>query len=691
MANDEANVFSLTERTLLGTAMDRIVPPDRDPGAIGFGADKFVVAMLAGDAAKERERIRAGLAFLEAQAQRRFARRFVELPPLEQDELLHLVAGEAWFRALVTLTIEGVYADPGNGGNVGATSWAMVGYRHGVPEGPCGPPRGSPRYLPPPRNSIDYDVVVVGAGAGGGITACVLAEAGKRVLLLERGQVLDYRSNGHRDHLRNQWLPRYGHNAGPRAEGNPRVFVASDESERLVAPHERDYQNVGAGVGSGTVFYGGQAWRFHADDFRMASRYGVPEGSSLVDWPFGYDEMALWYARAEVELGVAGNAADWADGRRYPLAPHPHYEAARVLAEGAAKLGLATVTPPLLINSTPHNGRAACIECGTCVGFPCPVDAKTGTHNTAIPRALATGNCHLIVGAQAERVVTDRSDKVTGVAYVGERGDRAVASAKAVVLSCGAIETARLLLLSASSAHPAGLGNDYDQVGRHLQGHVYPAAVGLFDFEVQNSRGPGVTIATCDYVHGNDGVIGGAMLADDFVMTPITLWHMAWPPDLLRWGVEAKDFMRDHYRHVLQVKGPVHEIPNPESRVTLAATTDRFGLRVARLSGAIHPETLRTAHFIHDRIRDWLGAAGAGKIWGEKPKLALSAHSHQAGTCRMGTDPRLSVTDGFGRVWDHENLFVADAALHPTNGAFNPVLTIFALAYRNATHIAQVV
>ena len=180
------------------------------------------------------------------------------------------------------------------------------------------------------------------------------------------------------------------------------------------------------------------------------------------------------------------------------------------------------------------------------------------------------------------------------------------------------------------------------------------------------------------------------MLADDFTMLPIIFWKWALPPGLKHWGRDAKDFMRDKFHHVLQVKGPVQEIPNPESRVTVSRDVqDRFGLPVARLSGTTHPETMRTAAFMFERAQDWVKASGATKIWGQAPGPRLSGGQHQAGTARMGTDPSNSVTDKWGRVWGHDNLFVTDGSLHPTNGGFNPVLTIMALAFRNAEAIGR--
>ena len=542
-----------------------------------------------------------------------------------------------------------------------------------------------------------YDAVIIGAGAAGGIVAGVLAEAGKRVLLLERGRSLSFEDVG-RDHLRSQRLSLYGHNAGPDIEGNPRVFVDGRGTARVVRPHEGGYQNNAACVGGGTRIYGAQAWRFMPQDFRMASTYGTPDGSSLVDWPIGYDDLAPYYERAEWEIGVAGEAGATGNKtpprRGYPLPPVPATRQTAVLRRGANQLGWDTLPVPLLINTVPYGGRDACIQCKYCVGFACPTDGKNGTHNTLIPRALATDNCDLVTEAMAERIETDAQGNVIGLSYYLEDEGvrrRETVWAKTVVVSSGAIESARLLLNSRSTHHPDGLGNERDLVGRNLQGHYYPGACGLMEEPVFDGIGPGVTLATCDFNHGNPGVIGGGMICDDFIKPPIDFWRSCLPPDLPRWGLANKQFMRDNYTRVLFVKGPVQDIPHPDARVTLGPTVrDRWGIPVARLSGTTHEETVRTAEFMRERAEEWLRASGAVRVWSHRPGLALSAGQHQAGTCRMGDDPHTSVVDRWGRVHSHDNLFVVDGSLHVTNGGFNPVLTIMALAFRSADYLARV-
>jgi choline dehydrogenase-like flavoprotein len=668
---------------------------------VDLGVVDFVLAMLNGDASAQLPRITAGLVSVDSRSVTIHGESFAAIDQAARDEILRAVEGEDWFASLCELAADGVYADPANGGNRNGAGWRMIGYKHGLPDGPSGPVGSTPA---PARllgmETSEFDVIIVGAGAGGGVAACVLAEAGKKVLLIDRGARRTYLDSGHRDHLRNHRLSVYGHNTGPELDGNPRVCVSQSGLETIVRPNETDYGNNASCLGSGTFLYGGLAWRFHPDDFRMATRYGVPDGSSLTDWPFGYDELEYWYDRAEWEIGVSGDPAGCSHepwrSRPYPMPPVAETRATHLLRTGADNLGIDTFSVPLLINTAPRQGRAACIECGSCVGFPCPVDAKNGTQNTVVERAIASGNCTLWTDMMVTRIETDDRGKVIGVAAITPakvgQSNRISIRSKAVVLAAGAVETARLLLMSASAREPEGLGNTRDLVGRNMQAHLYPTVFGLFDDEVHSSRGPGVTLATTAYNHGNPGIIGGAMLADDFVMLPAIFWRSALPPGMRRWGAESKEFMRRNFRHVLQVKGPVHEIPVPTAQVDLARDVrDRFGLPVARLSGSVHNETMRTIDFMTAKARGWLQASGARETWHTPITPRLSVGQHQAGTCRMGSDPATSVTDIFGRVWHHSNLFISDASLHPTNGGFNPVLTVMALAFRNASKIARLI
>jgi choline dehydrogenase-like flavoprotein len=524
--------------------------------------------------------------------------------------------------------------------------------------------------------TLKYDAIVVGAGLGGSAAAATLAEAGSRVLLLEQGEHWSV-SDDPRSHIASFTGPAEGGDTGP-------------SRARRIAADGRAWSLLGA-VGGGTLTWGMQAWRFHPDDFRMATKYGIPEGSSLADWPIGYDDLEPWYTRAEKELGVAGESTPYA--RRSAPYPLPPFERNRVgdwLADGARHLGWTTFTPPLAVNTRPYAGRPACVRCAECLGFTCPVDAKNGAHNTFVPRAIATGLVTLLTNSQATRLSTDDSGRVTGVDYIAT-GRTASASANVIIVAGGAIETARLLLASNSRHHRQGIGNHSGHLGRHLQSHTYPVALGVLPAGTANpNRDPCVSIATTDHNHDNAGVIGGAMMANDFVKTPVTHWRFALPPDVPRWGLANKQAMRDLYLRTVDVRGPVQEIPTHANRVALHPTLrDPNGQPIADLCGSVHPETLKTSDYVRDRLIDWLTASGAERVW-TLPRLqrGLSDWFHQSGTCRMSSDPADGVTDPSGRVHGHDNLFIADGSVHVTNGGFNPALTILALALRTSSNVA---
>lgn len=505
-----------------------------------------------------------------------------------------------------------------------------------------------------------------------------------RVLVIERGREIPV-DVIERDHLRNHRYSKYGHNTGPDLIGNPRVYVSPNGVEHVVQPHEGGYNNNAMTVGGGSRVYGAQAWRFHPNDFRMATTYGVPDGSGLADWPISYDELAPYYEKVEWECGVCGGppSASMPARRDYPMPAMPITRRGALLRDTADKLGWANQRVPLMINSVERDGRGACSGCQHCVGFACPTNAKGGSQNTVLAKARATGRCELWKETQATRILTDAAGKVIGV-RVMRAGEAEEVRAPLVVLACGAIETPRILLASANSHEPRGIGNGHDLVGRFLQGHYYPGAGAIFDEPINEMVGPGPTVSVTQFNHGNPGIVGGGMLADDFIPLPVHFARDYRKPGVPTYGPELKDWVRRNYRRSFRIFGPVQDIPNPTSRVTLAGLEDAAGMPVARLSGTTHPETVTTARFMADRAEEWLIAAGAADVWKAPVGLGLSAGQHQAGTCRMANRPEDGVVNGEGKVFGHENLIVCDASVHVTNGGFNPFLTAMAVAWRTA-------
>jgi choline dehydrogenase-like flavoprotein len=537
------------------------------------------------------------------------------------------------------------------------------------------------------------NAVIVGAGAGGGVVAKELSVAGLSVVLIEQGNWISYDDNTN-DELLSQRTTVLGNSCGPDDEHYRRVNVHPDGSSRIVLPSEADYNSNAACVGSGTVTYGALAWRYMKEDFKMKSVYGHVPGSTLEDWPISYEDLEAYYEKAEWELGVAGedekNPFAPPRKRPQPMPPFTHNKEAGLLKDAAQRLGLHPFSIPMLRNSVPYNGRPACYRMRTCIGFACPVNAKSGTHNTVIPVALQTGNCELRTQCIVSEVIVDESGKITGVSYFDKDKKKQTQLADIVILSAAAIETARLLLNSKSRFSPKGIGNENDWVGRNLQGHAYPQAFGLFEDEIYDDFGPGSSIAICDFNHHNPGIIGGGYLANAFIRMPYSFSKLR-PPGEKSWGKAHKDFQRKNFKRVVEVHGPYQEIPNFDQRVEVdPAVKDFWGIPVARLSGKTHEEDIKGCTYMAEKAEMWLKEAGAVLTWSSLGIAnGVSAGQHQAGTCRMGLDPKTSVTDIYGRVHSTPNLFVADGSLHVTNGGFNPALTIMANGFRIGGFIAS--
>ncbi len=207
---------------------------------------------------------------------------------------------------------------------------------------------------------------------------------------------------------------------GPGDAADLRVLEVGGEA-RVLRPYEHGWANNAMTAGGGSRVYGAQAWRFDPRDFAMATTYGVPDDSALADWPIGYDDLEPFYSRADHELGVSGSSAGESSRRSspYPMPPVRSGPRHDLLREAAHRLGWGTLRVPLLINSQPYGGRAACEGCRMCVGFACPTDAKAGSANTLLPRAFATGRAEILLQTRAERLVVDGRGRVVGVALVG--------------------------------------------------------------------------------------------------------------------------------------------------------------------------------------------------------------------------------------------------------------------------------
>ena len=677
----------------LRVAIDAVVPADDFPSASQAGGVRFLSRLAESERPEWADRIIAVLDLLDSRSGGRFA----ALDASAREDVLDGLVDDPEYRWFAHLVSAGFYADPANGGNDEAVSWRMLGWGPAPAAGwptddvPV-PNRGA--VIGPDQVAAHYDAVVVGSGAGGGVAAWALARSGRSVLLVERG---DYPDTDHlaRDHLRNARTDSgLDHRTLRSSADNPRTVLMGADAVVVPAWDPRYGSNADT-FGGGTRVYGAQAWRFVPEDFAMATTYGVPDGSALADWPIGYDDLEPFYTQAEYEIGVCGSEAPHAGSSRrsrpYPMAPMTITAPARLLLAGAQQLGWSTVPVPLAINSAPRDGRAACARCRQCVGFACPVEAKNNSENTVLARAAATGNLSILLATRAERILTDPAGRVTGVDL--DRRPR------------------RLPLASGGERRGRGRRGGGHRVGpapaeqpqrararrprqRPRPGRAPPARAPLRrrHRHLRRSRqrpGGSRTLHLHARVPARQRRLGRRRHDRQRVRTHTPRYVRLPPaggPDRAARSLRPSTACATCCRGCSVWSAPFTRSPRQtHGSSSTPSVTDSLGIPVARLSGQLQPNDFAVQQLMGERAADWLRAAGATKVtaYGSGPRdVVLSSGQHQAGTCRMGTDPATSVTDPYGRVWGHPNLRVIDGSLNVTNGGVNPVLTIFANAFR---------
>jgi choline dehydrogenase-like flavoprotein len=566
-----------------------------------------------------------------------------------------------------------------------------------------------------------YDVCVVGSGAGGGIAAYVLAKAGARVLVLEKGPWLTEDDFGD-DELR--FGERNLIDQDPLIE--PRTF--RDRAEE--GPHQfvGKVLPVSRCVGGGSVHYGAVCFRFRPEDFRARTTWGDLPGADVVDWPIDYGDLLPAYRAVERLIGVAGGQmrgepdpggpvadAEWRTDR-YPMPGHPPNYPAQLFADASRTLGLHPFPTPVAINNGTYDGRPGCTYCGFCSSHGCPIGAKGDTRVTALAKAVATGRCEIRSDAYVFRVEMSRG-RVKRVLYVDGAGRTRSAEAKTFVLACSTVDTPRLALLSEL---PRDLVN-HDVVGRYLQIHHFPGGVGFFNERIDYYRGFWSMRCLDDFYLGPPGAptpqfgFGNLQTIGPSSGYPILTGGIISTAKTAGWGRGHKPFMRGAFGR-FQFLGMIgQDPPVPTNVVDLdPIVKDVFGFPVARITYSHHPNdyAVQTAMIPWlEAIFEGMGATSfqpvvpfaiptgipqLGKtdshrrgIGRQLPNPIGGAVNHQMGTMRMGHDPDSSVVDAGGRFHGIPNLYVADGSVFPTSGGYNPTLTIQALAWRTAARIAR--
>jgi len=510
-----------------------------------------------------------------------------------------------------------------------------------------------------------YDVIIVGSGAGGGTLAHTLARSGKSILLLERGDFLSREMDN--------WDPRP-------------VFVDGKyiSTDTWYDADGKPFQpQVHYFVGGATKLYGAALYRLRPQDFGEIKHV---DGISPA-WPLDYGDFEPWYSAAEQLYQVHGNGGeDPTEGHRsqpYPWPAVSHEPRIQQIHDDLAKGGYRPFHAPcgIMLNEA-DRPRSTCIRCTWCDGYPCMVHAKADADVIAVRPLLERDNVTLVTGAEVTSVETDPSGRtVTGV-VVTRDGNREVYSGDIVAVSAGAANSAKILLNSASDAHPGGLANGSDQVGRNYMFHNCKAVVALCtepnDTVFQKTLGINdFYLPTKDYAYpmGNIQMIGKsnaeAMRGEKPKLTKLS-------PE---WTLS------DVAKHAVDFWLTTEDLPKPENRVT----TDKDGHVHLAYQMTNDDEAFR----LYGELRKILNHTGMAehhvlrKNFYMDMDIPVAGCAHQAGTCRFGTDPATSVLDTDCKAHELDNLYVVDTSFFPSIGAVNPALTAMANALRVGEHLAE--
>ncbi|KAA0570955.1 GMC family oxidoreductase [Azospirillum sp. Sh1] len=506
-----------------------------------------------------------------------------------------------------------------------------------------------------------YDVIIVGTGAGGGTLAHHLAPTGKRILLLERG---DY-------------LPRERDNWDSKAVMVDGKYKADetwfDKDGRPFHP------GIHYCVGGNTKFYGAVLLRLRERDFgTLHHRGGVSP-----PWPISYADLAPYYLRAERLYSVHGQRGSdpteppCADP--YPYPPVSHEPRIQELSDDLTRAGHRPFPLPVgirLDEAQPH--RSACVRCPTCDGFPCLVQAKADAHVTCVAPAVEHPNVTLLTGAYAERLETGPSGRaVTGV-VVRRNGVEETYRGDLVVVSCGAINSAALLLRSASDQHPGGLANGSGVVGRHYMCHLNSALVAV-------SRRPNPTrfqktLGINDFYFG----------ADDWDY-PLGHIQMLGKTDAAMFAAESGGLLPGFAADTLATRAldfwlTSEDLPDPDNRVEVG--------RDGRITLRYTPNNVEAHERLVAKLKGLLGRIGCERTLIPREvyfgkRIAIAGTGHQNGTIRFGHDPKSSALDVNCKAHEVDNLYVVDASVFPSSAAVNPTLTILANALRVGDHLIE--
>ncbi len=556
--------------------------------------------------------------------------------------------------------------------------------------------------------SYDYDICVIGSGAGGAPVAYELAKKSYSVVVLEKGPW--YKE---KDFTKDELACCRRSVYTPDLRDERHVIEDLDDNgqwtDESTYDSGQDFWN-GNCVGGSSNFMSGFFHRLKPVDFRLLSEFGAIKGANIVDWPISYEDLEPYYDKVEKVVGVSGRIIkhkyqEPRTSATFPFPPTMEHQVSRWIDEAAQQIGYNPIPVPRAILPYPALERKGCSYSKYCGSYGCATGAKGSARAALIDHAVSTGNCKIVPHAKVYKLESDNRGRVTGVKYFNEQFEEKTVDARIYVVACQAIETSRLLLTSTGPKHPHGLGNRYNQLGKNLIFSGGGAGSGSLLYEDMDQtmvdsmkiRGPFVNRALHDwYVIENSQFTNrmkGGMVEFLFAHpNAITRANsQKWDDDgNLVWGETLKKKLKTYFTQGRYLSFEVFNdwLPTDNCFVSLdSSVKDKWDTPVAKIRIGYHQHDLVVGEYLAERGENVLRQMGAkdinSSISGSPPPNLV------AGGCRFGKDPQTSVLDADCRMHDADNLYVADGSFMPTGGSVPYTWTIYANSFRVADKISS--
>jgi len=551
--------------------------------------------------------------------------------------------------------------------------------------------------------SKDYDVCVIGSGAGAGPIISELSKQGKSVLVLEKGPWLT-----EKDFTKDEMACCRRSTYTPNLEDEQHVLEEENHdgswSSEATSESGWDFWN-GNVVGGSSNFMSGYFYRIKPKDFRLLSEFGPIKGANIADWPISYDDMEPYFTKVETEIGVSGKIVkhkyqEPRSTKDFPYPPTSEHPIVNKIDKACNELNLISLPTPRAILSAPKQNRNSCEYSGYCGSYGCHSGAKGSARAALLNDAVASGNCEIRAHSKVYKLKSDASGKIIEALYYDQKDKPQSISAKIFVVACHAIESSRLLFASSGPKHPNGLGNNYSQLGKNLLFSAGGTGTGEFHYKDMDklaanaikTRGPFVNRGLQDWYYFDDKKFGGKTKGGiiDFLLrhpNPISKAMGAkWNDDgNLNWGHNLKRDLKTVFTEAQDLRFEVFNdwLPTDNCFVSLDSNIkDKWGSAVAKVRLGYHEHDLKVGEFLSAKAENVLRQMGAKNI---RSSVSGSPPANLvAGGCRFGNDIRTSVLDADCKVHDVENLYVTDGSFMPTGGSVPYTWTIYANSFRVA-------